>query len=219
VRRSEFPTVPLLGALALAALLLPGCVGFNGPNDIKRSIARQSDAEITQEFGIRTNGLTLRLARGLARPWVDEKLPRVGGIRNVQYGSYQIERIGSAPAGLRLRELEIKGYEPVVTISAPLRGEELRVFARERNDRLSGLVMAHREGDGLQLARVCGNLEKFLANFLEDEPFGVDLELGIFEGGRRPPGAASPDDQSPAGDATDNGARVLEVSAAGSRAG
>ncbi len=184
--RSRRSITGALVGLALAAMLLPGCIGLRGPNDIKRKIARQSDTTIKQEFGIRTNGLTLKLARGIAQPFVDEKLPRMKGIKNVQFGSYNIEPYGSAPTDLRLRDLEIKGYDPVVTISAPKRGEEIRVFAKERNERLRGIIVANREGNELMLARVRGNLEKFLVNLMEDGIMGNDIDLGIFDNLDRP---------------------------------
>ncbi|MFG0274422.1 MAG: hypothetical protein ACF8QF_05145 [Phycisphaerales bacterium] len=165
----------VIGAAAVATTL-SGCIGFHGPNDLKRSVARAGDVRLKQDFGISTNGMTLRMARGLASPWVDEPLPRLAGIKRAQVGTYRIEAAdGPLPASI-LADLEVSGWEAAVRVTNPAGADETLVLVKEdRKGRLRGVAVAARDGEELTLARVRGNLEKFLANVLADDAFGIDI--------------------------------------------
>lgn len=170
--------------LATCAIVLSGCIGFHGPNDVRRKVARQNDVKLKQEFGISTNGMTLRMARGIASPFVDEKLPRLKGIRRVQYGEYEIIPLRGGSSEITVRDLELKGWERVVRVSDPKSGEEICVYAEERKGRLCGIVAIIRERDELKIARVKGNLEKFLANVMDHEWFD-DINVPIMHANRK----------------------------------
>jgi len=172
-----------IGALIGAgAMTLSGCFALHGPIDVKNNIARTNGVRIKQEFGLSARGSTLRLARGIATQFTDEKIPRMAGIRRVQFGEYKIVGGDENPAML-LNDLEISGWEPVVRIIEPGSAEETRVFVREWNGTLRGILFVQRSGDELMLARVKGNLDNALANIMEDMGDKVDMGgLPIFAG-------------------------------------
>jgi hypothetical protein len=163
------------GALG-ACVALSGCFGFHGPNDLKRSIAGSNNVKLKQDVGFSTNGMTLRMARGLASPWVDEPLPRLKGIRRAQFGTYRIEpRSGHTPETM-LADLKVKGWTPAVRITNPKGADETLVLVKEdRKGRLRGVVVAARDNDEITLARVRGDLDTFLANVLADDSFGIEI--------------------------------------------
>jgi len=166
----------IAGAVAGACAALSGCIGFHGPNDLRRSVASANNVRLKQDVGFSTNGMTLRMARGLASPWVDEPLPKLKGIRRAQFGSYKIEpRSGFTPESM-LRDFQLKGWTPAVRITNPKGADETLVLVKEdRKGRLRGVVVAARDNDELTLARVRGDLDTFLANVLADDSFGVDI--------------------------------------------
>jgi hypothetical protein len=173
VKRSRTLLALAVGALATT---LTGCIGLHGPNDLKRSVASSGDVSLKQDFGISTNGITLRMARGLASPWVDEPLPRLAGIRRAQVGTYRIEpKSGPLPAAI-LADLEVRGWTPAIRITNPVGADETLVLIKEdRKGRLRGVAVAARDGEELTLARVRGDLDTFLANVLADDAFGIDI--------------------------------------------
>jgi hypothetical protein len=173
VKRSRTLLALAVGALATT---LTGCIGLHGPNDLKRSVASSGDVSLKQDFGISTNGMTLRMARGLASPWVDEPLPRLAGIRRAQVGTYRIEpKSGPLPAAI-LTDLEVRGWTPAIRITNPVGADETLVLIKEdRKGRLRGVAVAARDGEELTLARVRGDLDTFLANVLADDAFGIDI--------------------------------------------
>ena len=166
----------IAGALVAACATLTGCFGFHGPNDLRRSVASANNVRLKQDMGFSTNGMTLRMAKGLASPWVDQPLPRLKGIRRAQFGTYKIEpRSGFTPESM-LRDFEVKGWTPAVRVTNPKGADETLVLVKEdRKGRLRGVVVASRDNDELTLARVKGDLETFLANVLTDESFGIDI--------------------------------------------
>lgn len=166
----------LAGAAVAACAFLSGCIGFHGPNDLRRSVASANNVRLKQDVGFSTNGMTLRMAKGLASPWVDQPLPRLKGIRRAQFGTYKIEpRSGFTPETM-LADLEVKGWTPAVRITNPKGADETLVLVKEdRKGRLRGVVVAARDNDELTLARVRGDLETFLANVIADDAFGIEI--------------------------------------------
>jgi len=171
----------IAGAVACACAALSGCIGFHGPNDLRRSVASANNVRLKQNVGFSTNGMTLRMAKGLASPWVDQPLPKLKGIRRAQFGTYKIEpRSGFTPESM-LRDFQLKGWTPAVRVTNPKGADETLVLVKEdRKGRLRGVVVAARDNDEITLARVRGDLDTFLANVLADDSFGIDIPyLGV----------------------------------------
>lgn len=170
-----------VSAIAMSStLLLSGCIGFHGPNDLRRSIARDNDVRLQQEFGISTNGLTLKLARGIASPFVGKELPRVAGISRVQYGQYTVvPRSSDEIPDRMLRDMKLDGWDRVIRISEASGGDEVCVYTKDNGTILKGIVVAVRDGDELMLVRVKGDIEKFLATAMDSDWFD-DIDIEIF---------------------------------------
>lgn len=190
--RGALLKIGMVAMIGAGAMALSGCFALHGPIDVKNNIARTNDVTIKQEFGLSARGSTLRLARGIATQFTDEKIPRMAGIRRVQFGEYKIVG-GDENPNMLLQDLEINGWEPVVRIIEPGAAEETRVFAREWNGKLRGILFVQRSGDELMLARVKGNLDTALANIMEDMGDKMDMDgLPIFAGRKQDAEDASP---------------------------
>ena len=169
-------------AVILSLLLATtGCVSFNGPNDVRRAIAKQENLELEQEMGVTVGPLAIFAANVVAAPFVPMT---ADGIDWVSYGEYTARCNEPSAEGVCLRNLELPGWERIARICEPR--EEVIVMLPDEGTSLRKLLVVMREEDTVRIVKAEGNLEKIIERLLESKIIDDDVKEFLVMG---PPSA------------------------------
>jgi hypothetical protein len=151
--------------LGCVALVCSGCVGFSGPSDIRRAIDKTGHVDLEQDQAITVGPLGIMAAGMFAGPYLPVSL---NGLSWVDWGQYTIQPAeGQTVDSLRLRELELPGWEPILRIREG--GSDVAVLIGTNDSSVRKILFLQREGDQLQIVRAQGNLEKFIDGLLDSQ--------------------------------------------------
>jgi hypothetical protein len=159
----------LLLALALSSA---ACIGFRGPEQIRREISFNSGVELDREMGftIRRSGMWLVRA-GLRIAGEDEISLR--GVRGVQVGIYQVRgsEMGRHPR-IPLEAGRFSDWDPVVRVHEE--DEEVLVLVREKKGSIRRMLVVVSDDEELVVVRMKGKLESILEEAMAEAFDQVD---------------------------------------------
>lgn len=146
--------------LLAAALSSAACIGFRGPEQIRREISHNSGVELDREMGftVRRSGMWL-VRSGLRIAGEDEISLR--GVRGIQVGIYQVRgsELGTH-AQLPLEARRFSDWDPVVRIHED--DEEVLVMVREKKGSVRRLLVVVSDDEELVIVRMKGRLDDIL---------------------------------------------------------
>lgn len=141
------------GWLIVVSILVTcsGCIGFHGPEDLRRDLVQVTGVELDREMGVSVGRFGVALARWFTP---EEEIP-LKGVRRVQVGVYEV----TEPAARRLSEPpSLPDWHAVVEIHDS--DEDVFVLMLQREDEIRGLLVVVAEEDEWVLVRVRGKLER-----------------------------------------------------------
>jgi hypothetical protein len=150
--------------LALPLLLLGnvGCLLPIGPLDVQMSVSRGMGANLKQDLGLTTDGLTLTVLGGLA----PIKVP-MWHIAWVSVGMYKVH----PPQCGHLRGLEMPGWERMTRV----RDEdgETVVFVQAGNDPLGAMAVVISDGEEVIITKLVGRLDRLIEDMVGRNGWGA----------------------------------------------
>jgi hypothetical protein len=142
-------SVVVLGLAAASA-----CIGFRGPEDLRRDIVQTTGVELQREVGVTVGRAGVALVRWFTP---EDEIP-LKGVRRVQVGVYRVSDAARGDPAADLLEIPaLADWEPVVRLRE--RDENVLVMLRQENDAIRGLLVVVMEGDEWVLVRVRGKLQ------------------------------------------------------------
>ncbi|HKQ59717.1 MAG TPA: hypothetical protein VJS92_00450 [Candidatus Polarisedimenticolaceae bacterium] len=137
----------IVAAAGAALLAGTGCVGFRGPEDVRREMVRASGVELEREVGLSVGPAMLGLVRLFSS---EEEIP-LRGVRSVQVGVYAVrDRAAARPLGSG----DFPGWDPLVHVVDG--SDQVWVLARTREQALRALLVVVVEPDEWTVVRLRG---------------------------------------------------------------
>src|SRR5262245_32661726 len=139
--------------LGLVVLSSASCIGFHGPNGIRRELVEATGARLDQESGLTVG----RTGLWLARCFTDDDEVPLAGVRRVEMGVYNVE---GGHAGPLADPPRLAGWETVVELHEE--DGDTFVLVQQDERRVRGLLVIVAEEDEWVLVRLSGRLEHLL---------------------------------------------------------
>ena len=152
--------------LGLAVLSSASCIGFHGPNGIRRELVETTGARLEQQSGLSVGRMGLALARCFTK---DEEVP-LAGVHHVEVGVYSVEEGHAVELSDPPR---LAGWETVVEMHEE--DGDTFVLVQQDESRIRGMLVIVAEEDEWVLVRLRGRLD----HLLEDA-----MRLGFDQGER-----------------------------------
>ena len=147
-------------AASIALLYLgagAACIGFQGPEDLRRDIVQATGVELHRESGVSVGRMGVALVRWFTP---EDEIP-LKGVRRVQVGVYRVTDASDAdPAAELLGMPALSDWEPVVHLRE--RDENVLVMLREENESIRGVLVVVMEDDEWVLVRIRGKLQRIV---------------------------------------------------------
>jgi hypothetical protein len=147
--------------LLLAAILSgTACIGFRGPEQIRKEISFNSGVKLDREMGftVRRSGMWL-VRMGLRIAGKDEISLR--GVRRIEVGIYQVR--GSESGGhieVPLEARSFSDWDPVVRVHED--DEDVLVMVREKKGSVRNMLVVVSDDEELVIVRMKGRLDDIL---------------------------------------------------------
>ncbi len=158
--------------LLAAALSSAACIGFRGPERIRREISFNSGVELDREMGftVRRSGMWL-VRMGLRIAGEDEISLR--GVSGIQVGIYQVRGSWSGTHHqVPLDPRKFSEWDPVVRLHED--DEDVLVMIRERKGSVTSMMVVVSDDEELVVVRMKGRLENILEEAMAEAFDQVD---------------------------------------------
>jgi hypothetical protein len=174
----------VLACLLVGSLLAAGCATSSTVQDVATTIEGDlGGGHLERESHIRIGGLTMAMARGIARMAADlesEERAALRSVRSVEVATYRVHGAPTEGGPPSLRQVETRlmrqGWQPMVRERDG--HESTWVWVKgDPEGRLRGIVVVDYDGSELEVVRVRGRLDRVLAEAMADDP---DSAVEIF---------------------------------------
>jgi hypothetical protein len=133
------------------------CIGFRGPEDLRRDLVQATGVELDREVGVSIG----RVGVMLVRWFTPEREIPLKGVRGIQVGVYEvIDHDDSTSAHGPFEPPVLAGWEPVVRVHEE--GESVFVMLYEKQDDIRGMLVVVMDEDEWVLVRVRGKLRRIV---------------------------------------------------------
>lgn len=140
--------------IGLCVATCTSCIGFHGPEDLRRDLVQATGVELERETGVSVGRMGVMLVRWFTS---EEEIP-LKGVRKVQVGVYEVTDFGDGGYGRGTVEpLELPGWDPVVRVHEE--DEHVFVMLRQEEDAIRGMLVVVMEQDEWVLVRIKGKLQ------------------------------------------------------------
>ncbi|MCZ6836305.1 MAG: DUF4252 domain-containing protein [Planctomycetota bacterium] len=166
------------------AMSLQGCIGFSGPNGIRKDIAKSQHIELEKEFGIDVGPLGFALANVIAAPFVPVT---ADGMWSASFGEYIIKPTDECSLDeFSLDAIAFDDWEQFIRVRDGT--ENIRVMHNVKGKKINKMLVLVQEGNSLMIARLEGNFEKVIDNLMDSDLF-EDLfdDMDMFRDGEYQP--------------------------------
>ena len=174
-----------VGLVLTALLLTTACKDSPSVSTVRAELERHiPGAEFEREFHLRLGGISLGLAKKLARFGLDDddpELEMLRAIKRVNIGTYRVVSLPpidelDLPQGF-IRQLNATGWD--LLLREQSEGERTWVFLRSAgNGSFSSVYVIALDEVELTMVAVDGRLDKIIASAIADDPDGFIAGLG-----------------------------------------